>query len=123
MELYGSCIQFFKKVYKLDVHLHTGLIHFGESRNENILSVISLDIKSDLVTNEHATHFDVNLLTEIFRDTHTPPPATSRPSRRTYTDVPREHLYRANQTRIHRGRGTAYISLNTSREAKRRKNR
>lgn len=35
--------------------------------------VISLDIKSDPVTNEHAMHFGVNLLTEIFRDTHTLP--------------------------------------------------
>lgn len=98
-----------------------GTIYFVESRNGNVPLVISFDIKSGPITNKHAMHLGVNLLTEIFQDTYTytSPPATSRPSYCTYRRPLREHLYMANQIRIHRGRGTAYISLNTRRRAKR----
>lgn len=66
-------------------------------------------------------HFDVNLLTEIFRDTHTLRYQRQAVSLTVLTNVPREHLYMPNQTRIRRGRGTAYISLNTSRKARGRR--
>jgi len=78
----------------------------------------NLDIKSDPVT-KHAMHFGVNLLIEIFRDTHTLCYQRQAVFLTVLTDVLREHLYVPNQTRIHRGRGIAYISLNTSRKRER----
>jgi len=64
-------------------------------------------------------HFGVNLLIEIFRDTHTLCYQRQAVFLTVLTDVLREHLYVSNQTRIHRGRGIAYISLNTSRKRER----
>jgi len=71
--------------------------------------------------NKHAMHLGVNLLTEIFRDTHTLCHQRQAVLLTVLARPLREHLYVANQTRIHRGRDTAYVSLNTSRKAKRGK--
>lgn len=66
-----------------------------------VLLVISLDIKSDPVMNEHAMHFSVNLLIEVFRDTHTLRYQRQAVSLTVVTDFSREApVYVPNQIRI-----------------------
>lgn len=64
-------------------------------------------------------YFGVNRLTEIFRDTHTLRYQRQALFLTVVTDVPREHLYVPNQTRIHAEGETPHISPLTRAEKRR----
>jgi len=64
-------------------------------------------------------HFGVNLLTEIFRGMHTLRYQRQVLSLTVVTDVPREHLYVPNQSRIHAEGDAPHISPLTRAEKRR----